>query len=279
MHALAAMASKPHPLDELFAPAERTLYAVSPLTAVTCQLRFPSVLRIETTPAEFQERIRSTFPVFQRQSAMLPMQLPADLQQLMGNPSNISYNFSTLDGSHVLNLTSEAISLRSISYTRWEDFWSLMSEPIAALIELYKPALFSRVGLRYQNHIKRDALQLQDIHWSSLLRHELIAEIANSSWALLTVESRNVLRLRDANTSEGMFIQHGFANMAEPSNTTYLIDMDLYTDGRTDVTDATSILEQFHTRAWRAFRWCISDKLHHAMGPRNLDSDESERSY
>src|SRR5256885_3722562 len=53
--------------DQLFPDSPRVIYGKAPLTAVICQLRFPPILRIESTvPADFQERVRTQFPLLDR---------------------------------------------------------------------------------------------------------------------------------------------------------------------------------------------------------------------
>ena len=46
-----------------FPEVKRIIYKKNPLDKVICQLRFPTILKIEKEiPAEFQERIRKEFP-------------------------------------------------------------------------------------------------------------------------------------------------------------------------------------------------------------------------
>ena len=63
--------------NELFPSSPREIYEKAPLIQVVCQLRFPPVLRIESQiPADFQERIRARFPLFERNSPPLAAPLP-----------------------------------------------------------------------------------------------------------------------------------------------------------------------------------------------------------
>lgn len=51
----------------MFSDSERVHYAKAQLAEVVCQLRFPSILRIAAEePADFQERIRATYPRYSR---------------------------------------------------------------------------------------------------------------------------------------------------------------------------------------------------------------------
>ena len=62
-----------------------------------------------------------------------------------------NYNFISEDGRWKLNLTQGFIALSTLSYTRWEDFATRLDRPLAQFIQLYQPAFFERIGLRYVN--------------------------------------------------------------------------------------------------------------------------------
>ena len=44
----------------------------------------------------------------------------------------------------------------------------MLDKPLAAFIQLYKPAYFQRVGLRYLNIVSRTTLDLEDVSWRGL---------------------------------------------------------------------------------------------------------------
>ena len=259
-------------LDDIFPSSDRVVYAKSPLTSVICQLRFPTILRLEAeVPADFQERVRGTFPLFERQASILQGQIPAELQQMMAAAAPaIAYQFKTLDEATTLSLTPDAIALTTSRYTRWETFWHLLQGPLEAFRAIYKPALFSRVGLRYQNHRVRDGLDLGGASWSALLNRALLGELQDDRWLAIATEARRAIRLMEPTSSHGLLLQHGFAQPALPDATTYILDMDFYTDARTDAQHVEPTLDTFRHRAGNAFRWCLSDELRNAMGPGDL---------
>jgi hypothetical protein len=48
---------------------ERVLYEKNPLESVICQVRFPTILRVDSeVPSDFQDRIRGRFPIFSESS-------------------------------------------------------------------------------------------------------------------------------------------------------------------------------------------------------------------
>ena len=262
-------------LDDLFPPVRRVIYVHAPLTQVICQLKFPTILRIESEPpVAFQERIRAMFPMFERQMNPFAAQMPAELQSLIGaGTSNVTYAFKTGDGAATLTLTSDSIGITTSTYAQWEEFWDQLSGPLSALLDIYSPSFFVRIGLRYQNAIDREPLGLSGVPWSELLRTEMLGELADPDWLPYATEARRLLRLKTPGANEGILIQHGLNSpTSEPSAATYLIDMDVYTDERTGASDAQPVLDSFRRRAMRAFRWCVGPKLHDAMEPSDVDA-------
>ena len=134
----------------------RCRYGSNPLAQVICQLRFPEILAISANPpVAFQEAIRSEYPAFARRQEMLPPRVtgaPGNLT-VQKQESVTNYQFSSPDGIWRVNLTGTFLSLSCSKYTSWEEFAARLDKPLAAFIQIYKPAYFERVGLRYLNFI------------------------------------------------------------------------------------------------------------------------------
>src|SRR5262245_14199412 len=165
--------------DNLFPPSDRVFYERAPLTEVTCQLRFPPVLRIESqAPADFQDRIRKIFPLVERAQDGL-QEIPAEVLQSMGIfRQGAGFAFSTESRAWTLALMSQQLVLTTQKYTQWKEFMDFFHPALRALVELYEPAFFQRIGLRYVNVIERSALGLSvETPWSDLLRQELLGEL------------------------------------------------------------------------------------------------------
>ncbi len=260
--------------DELFPASPRVIYAKAPLRQVICQLRFPPILRIESTaPADFQDRIRATFPLLERQVQQMNLVegVPAEFAQLLVNaPTGTSYIFRTEDQSHTLTLAPDWLAFSTTKYTRWEAFRALLDPPLNALIEIYKPTFFSRIGLRYQNSIQRSALNLTEHRWADLLRPEILGALALPQFEANIVEVRKSIRVKLPDGSGAVFVQHGFGGNQGRDQNIYLLDFDFSTE-KTEVQNAITVLDDFHTRAGTAFRWCITPLLHERLGPERLD--------
>jgi uncharacterized protein (TIGR04255 family) len=98
--------------------------------------------------------------------------LPAEiLRQLsfVQPPTAKGYDFASEDGTWRVSLTRTFLGLATAEYQKWEHFKEKLSEPLAALTQIYSPDHLSRIGLRYINVIRRSTLGLKDVPW-----HELI---------------------------------------------------------------------------------------------------------
>jgi uncharacterized protein (TIGR04255 family) len=263
--------------EELFPSATRVVYKRAPIRSVVTQLRFPRILRIESgPPADFQDRVRGIFPLLEQGPAPVQLppgvqaqQIPIEMMQLLsGAAGAIAYRFLTEDRRTSVVLTPESISLNTTAYTQWSDFKKLFEAPLDALTERYQPAFFTRVGLRYQNMIVREELELGDVPWSQLLEPKILGEIAQPEFERALESTRRVLRLKASDMN--ILIQHG----TMPQQTTmgnskgYGIDCDFSSvSQKTVTTNVREQLDRFNDRAFRAFRWCITKPLHHALGP------------
>ena len=152
----------------MFSKEPRCRYGQPQLAEVICQLRFPEILTIQTAaPAVFQEAIRAQFPLYLRRQEIPAPAVSANAALLKQEPV-INHQFATPDGIWRVNLTSKFISLTCSHYTCWEEFAAHLDKPLAAFIQVYKPAPFERVGLRYLNFISRYQLGLEGISFCFL---------------------------------------------------------------------------------------------------------------
>lgn len=260
-------------LEELFPQVQRVSYEMAPLFQVTCQVRFPPILRIENSPIEFQERIRGAFPLLEGLPKFPMMQLPVQVREAMASQigTNGGWKFVTEDHTSSLALSSELLVLNSSKYTRWEHFLDQWRPAFDALLEIYKPSYLVSVSLRYQDFIDRVKIGAEGCSWSKLIRKELLAEAADSNFEKYMDGAHRVLRLKK--DEDVVILQHGLANQANNSDVGYIIDLDFGSVGKTEVQNAENILARLHSNVGNAFRWCISDKLHELLKPTAIDNN------
>lgn len=258
----------------MFSNELRCHYRRNQLAEVICQLRFPEILSIEANaPVEFQDAIRQEFPQFLRRQ-----ELPAP--KLTGVPGNMTvqnaptitnYQFSSADGIWRVNLTGRFISLTCSRYTCWEDFAGKLDKPLAAFIQIYKPAYFERVGLRYLNFISREALGLADTPYKELiapcylgpLMEEDVPEAsANRCSVDLEMAIRGGCRVK-LHAGPG----HVKRGSQQEKEVKFIFDQDLYMPGQLPVNLSAGALQTLHSQADSIFRGAITDTLHDALEP------------
>jgi uncharacterized protein (TIGR04255 family) len=262
----------------IFPDAPRVLYDRNTLDTVICQLRFPQILRIEAEePVAFQERIRTDYPILNTRAQLdLATALPEDMAKIVGEnfPLPIrqgkAYDFSTSDEKWKATLAGNFLALTATrSYLRWDDFKSRLTPLVNAVIEIYKPAFFGRIGLRYQNVIRRTVLGLEGVPWRELIQPHVAGELAGSvpetAIGGITTETQF-----NVDGGAKIVLRHGLGQVAASGETVYFLDSDFFTEDRTELTHVIERLEDFNREARRLLHWCVTERLHSAMGPQSL---------
>ena len=261
----------------MFSNEERCIYQNNQLADVICQLRFPEILAISAKiPADFQDRIRDTYP---RYSSSMDTPAP----KLTGRPGHfavenqpgtVNYQFSSEDGVWRINLTSKFISLSCNKYTCWEEFAKRLDKPLAAFIQVYKPAYFERVGLRYLNFISKRDLSLTECGFSDLIQPQYLGilgdeEIQEQQTTRSSVDAELAIRHGcrvKIHAGPGMVKRNGQSD----NEVKFIFDQDISMTGNVPVNYSAGALETLHSQAYSIFRSAITDTLHDAMNPTEI---------
>lgn len=261
----------------MFSQEPRCVYRNHQIGEVICQLRFPEILTIAANvPVQFQEAIRDEYPQYSTR-----MESPAPkISGAPGNfslenqPQTVNYQFVSADGRWRVNLTSRFISLSCAAYTGWEDFAGKLDKPLAAFIQVYKPAYFERVGLRYLNFFSRKALDIEDVPFSRLFssgylgllgEEDVVEANANRCSIDAEVTIRGGCKVK-IHAGPGLVSRNGKSD----NETKFIFDQDLYMPGNVPVNLSAGALQTLHAQAWSIFRGAITDTLHNAMEPEQL---------
>ena len=259
-----------------FPPSDREIYDRNPLQEVICQLRFPTILQVSAErPAQFQGAIRDKYPIYREEHATsaLPNQIAEILATvpMAKGLQQPEHRFLTADETELISLTQEFIALSEKQYQNWEAFRQALMDAEVAFRSIYKPAFYSRVGLRYRDVIDKDELGLEDYHWSDLFTPHMLGELGAKNLQGLVRDIRTVSLITIPEVRGGVVrIQHGLARHPDGSKQIYLIDADFYTEERSQIDDAFQTLDSFNQCAGRFFRWAISDRLRNALGPTGI---------
>jgi len=262
-----------------FPEVQRVLYKKNPLDQVICQLRFPPILKVDAEiPAEFQEMVRRHFPNFSEASEWnieippsLGSQIPQDIIRPALQASGIkNYEFSSEDGQWKINLTRSFVALTTKRYHRWEELKEKLEIPLDALVAVYSPDYFSRIGLRYIDVIKRSTLNLADVSWQELLQ-PYIAGILGAPEVgghVKNFENKHEIGLSDGESVVRIITR--FVAALDDGEICYMIDSDFFNASRIKLESAIEKLDYFNVRASRLIQWCITERLHNAMEPQLL---------
>lgn len=258
----------------MFSNEPRCIYRRNQLGEVVCQLRFPEILTIEANvPAQFQEAIRAEFPHYSvRKEAPAPRLAgtPGNMT-LQNQPQSNNYQFVSADGVWRVNLTSKFISLSCNRYTCWEDFAAKLDKPLAAFIQIYRPAFFERVGLRYLNFFSRKDLELEGTPWRELFQSQYLGLLAMEDVQEVhtnrnTVDAELAIRggcRAKIHAGPGLVKRNG----QQDAEIKFIFDQDLYMAGNVAVSLSAGALQTLHSQADSIFRGAITDTLHDAMFP------------
>lgn len=260
----------------LFSDRPRENYPNAQLREVICQLRFPTILSINhVEPADFQETIRDAFPQYVRQSETPMPKIAAFGSQnarLEQQPPITNYHFLSADKKWKLNLTRDFISLSTLQYTNWEEFARHLDRPLAAFIQLYKPAYFQRVGLRYFNAFSRQNLGLEHMPWNSLFSPAYLGALAEPDIReeqllgggcdmLLKLDSSCVAKIH---SGPGR-LKNAPPHTVNDPEVKFIFDLDLSMSGNIACTLAAAGLETLHGHSTRIFEGAITDSLREAL--------------
>ncbi|MBR4309208.1 MAG: TIGR04255 family protein [Oscillospiraceae bacterium] len=253
----------------MFSNEERVQYAKPQIMEVICQLRFPTILSIGARePADFQDRIRGVFPRYSSTQEK-PMKLVNG--KMEPQPPVTNYQFLSADGKWKVNLTNSFLALATPAYTSWEDFANKLDAVLVHFIEIYKPAFFERIGLRYINAISRSALDLDETPFAELIQPGYLGlmadeDIQERAFAKIMQEAEVSLpggcRLK-IHCGPGMVKR----NNVEDKEIKFILDNDVFMLGNIEMKHSAGALNTVHTNADRIFRGQITKTLHDAMEP------------
>ena len=142
---------------------------------------------------------------------------------------------------------------------------------LAYFIEVYHPAYFERIGLRYINIFSRRALEVEDVPFSALFQPAYLGllgedDVRESAFQRASQDVEMSLaggcRLK-LHVGPGLVKRSG----VEDKEVKYILDQDLFMSGKVEMKHSAGALNTLHTHARRIFRGAITQQLHEAMDP------------
>jgi uncharacterized protein (TIGR04255 family) len=262
-----------------FPKHRRVVYKRNPLSEVICQLRFPTILRIGTNDiAIFQDSIRREYPLYESKEAAIEfLNVPQEFSAIFDkmsfpSPSINTHRFLSQNKKRFIALSRDFLAYSDTDYQRWEDFKDKVGNAEQALQDNFKPAFYSRIGLRYKDVINPQVLGFTNLKWSDLLQPHIIGELGdvNISSDISEIMTQTAIKIDDIPGSQ-VTLRHGLLKESTTKSMSYLIDAD-FSIAQTEETHGTvDVLEAFHGLAGRLFRWAITDYFHKALEPETVE--------
>jgi uncharacterized protein (TIGR04255 family) len=264
-----------------FPVSDRVVYAERTLNQVISQVQFPTILTIGTdAPTAYQERVRERYPLYEQQlTPNLPPEIAGIFAQMpIKQPETVLHKFSTADEKRSITLGAQFLAVTDEAYEEWPVLRPEIEFAQAALEAIYRPAFYTRVGLRYQDVVDRDSVGLTDVPWADLFNPAIAGLLGASEAAIREGVSEyitNALVALDGVDGASVRLTQGLARDTVRERTVYLIDADYFLEGQQQQgSQVLELLNYFNSEAGNLFRWAIADPLRDALGDRDRPRDD-----
>jgi uncharacterized protein (TIGR04255 family) len=184
-----------------------------------------------------------------------------------------NYAFVSSDTKWKVNLTSTFLSLSTIQYCSWEDFYKKLKLLMEEFHKIYSPPFYERVGLRYIDAFTRSKLNLKDADWSELLHPFALGFLSNSdikndikSFACSTEFDAGDGAFARINTGLGYVNSENTQMPLPEQELSLIVDSDIFVF-RVNKDMLLPKLEYIHKVSTNIIRSVITEKLHKAMEP------------
>lgn len=259
---------------------KRVRYGKCPLVEVTYQLNFPTILSIETEmPAKYQNAIRKDFPQYREQieqeseitvNIINGKEVSPIFQQ---RPAKKIHNFISEDGQWRILLSKNQLAISTLCYEQWEDMKEKFSIPLHAFCDIYDQKYFERIDLRYIDAIDKEQLNLKGVEWRELIRPHLLGCLgleSNNSFQIKSSTLNTEIMIGDISVK--IFSGLGMINYGDKSTKeNFILDCDYFKAEKIELSDLDRVAMKLHCESTTFFRNSITEKLHEAMEPKEIE--------
>lgn len=177
-----------------------------------------------------------------------------------------------LDDVHVVYLNSQSIVVVAESYKSWGGFWFWVNRVVLAVRICCSIQSFKIVSLKYVDVFVPVRLGLGNGHelWQQLLNPSLLGITGVDLKGASVFYSQSTCEI-GLTTADYMYIRHGVVHESSIDTISYRIVTHFSTDVEVEFEELENKLRGYNIWAVQFFRWCISDQLHNAMQPEELE--------
>jgi uncharacterized protein (TIGR04255 family) len=214
---------------ELPDPDRRQLQR-SPLQLVVCQVRFEPAPRAAESRVAFRLQER-----FGGQDGLFPRIEPIQNLTLSSGPAGpvtatTGWRMTSAGRDWTLVLHPDQAALETSVYETWDVFSERLFELIDAVSELLEPSSFTRLGLRYIDHITEPVVE-SPAEWQQFISPEVLGILLHERLGPGVMATQQQVDF-DAGGELRSTLRHGFFRDEDAgSRLTYVLDFDAYVEG------------------------------------------------
>lgn len=250
------MEIKFNPLD---VPNEESVrYSTNYIKTAVCELRFPTLLELENSPPnKLQSALRKDYPYYNVEQSV-------SINLGSAPTSGKGYIFESKKRDWAITLKPSTLSLETNKYTDFNDFIDRFTAMVNAAKDLLDTDFFTRVGLRYINHVPLPGNHMDRKDIANWINPVLVAPLTGGELGTLSTFRCEVGgHLKDG----GYTFSHGFT---PPTNNDrdsllYMLDYDYFKDG-VEFDDVSNVITQFNKQNFNLFKWSLGDEAKKALG-------------
>lgn len=140
-------------------PLEALHLKRSPLVLALCQIRFSTILAMESYVPDIQERLRSSYPGFREASSQEILVRPDEGS--IASRRSTRWLFQGGDGREAVVLSPDFLVLQTATYKTFDEFGERLADVLRVVQSIAEIGFSERVGLRFIDRIvPRDGEQL-----------------------------------------------------------------------------------------------------------------------
>ena len=231
------------------------------IRSAVCELRFPILLEMESSPPPSQlgKRLRREYPLYERKDSvsLKPGSAPVETENI--------HCFMTKTREWTVAFKAYALSLETKNYEGFTKFLERLMYVVEGSRTLIDADFFTRVGLRYVNALpaRRDL--------SGWVRKSLVESLADGTYGDVELFQQQVRGI--ARRGKYTF-RHGIGEFKGPPEDghEYTLDFDFYAEN-VPFDSLQELLNDLHSECFAFFCWAIGEEARTVLGrstPKNI---------
>lgn len=238
----------------------------SPLSLVVCQVKHEHTTTASEPSLAFRmrEEMKDHYPILEEQATqdVLVSVGPFGAPSVPG-PTLRGWKLRSSDEAWRVALMPDSFSLETTAYVDWPDYRARLARLAELVGSHVRPSLEQRVGLRFIDRIKHEAIGRPsdfvgwiDEHFLGAVSHDVVGPAATGAQQMLQL---------DAGDDTYVTIRHGIVrDPADSGRVSYLFDEDCFMQrGHTFSADTLmEALDRLHVLALQIFQLAITDRLY-----------------